>query len=199
MIASCVARSAHLSPTCAIDVHFSRCYTLLLHVRPPHGDRGRSGHALGGLDLGNVLLRLLRVRPLEDLSSPQKEGGSADPAAPRNSSADDDDEDDDDDNDGGSSASEGKKGALRTSSSFSTYWVYASSADVPSTLFHASLHNTTNDQPGLSALDVMSPTTDDHRIATHHFALPTKSSMPGLEVLTSPTVAVPLGVINPGD
>lgn len=66
-----------------------------------------------------------------------------------------------------------------TSNNFSTYLAYASSVEVPSTFFHASL--------GDDRL------IDDRRersdIQAHHFAFPVKSSMPGRVVLTSPILA----------
>ena len=73
---------------------------------------------LRGFDLRNVLLGFLRVRLLEHLFM-------RDQSAVRYCQ--------------GVVVSESKQGQERTSSSFSTYLAYASSVDVPSTLFQASL------------------------------------------------------------
>lgn len=68
----------------------------------------------------------------------------------------------------------------RTSRSFSTYLAQASSLDVPSTDFHASLCESESQDRNKQILFVA---------RTHHLAFPVKSSIPGLETFTSPTVA----------
>ncbi len=77
----------------------------------------------------------------------------------------------------------------RTSSSFSMYLAYASSVVVPSTLFQASLGEVGGQCRRVSVRrNTSAPAADDIEM-THHLALPTKSSIPGRAVFTSPTVA----------